>query len=100
MAFLNENSIALDGCGDWSLKSEAVYGGDDAPPLWAPKPNVPINTPNGTDKLIRDLQADVAALKRQIGAPPLIRPGDIPDPKKAPAPLPKDDGTKRPSEIK
>lgn len=98
VAFLNENTSALAGCGDWSLKSEAVYGGDDAPPLWAPKPNIPINTPNGTDKLIRDLQADVAALKKQVGGPPLIRPGDIVDPKKAP--LPKDDGLKRPSEIK
>ena len=97
VAFLKENASALDGCGDWSLKSEAVYAGDDAPPLWAPKPNVPINTPNGTDKLIRDLQDDVAALKKRVGGSPLVRPGDIPDPK---APLPKDDGLKRPSEIK
>lgn len=91
--FLKANQSTLAGCGDYTVQPERVYGAEDAPPLWTPKPNVPV--PSQTDRILKDLQADVAALKAKSG-PPLVRPGDIPDEKKDK----KDDGLRRPSEIK
>lgn len=95
VAFLDENKEKLDGCGDPYKPPEQKYGSEDAPPLWSPKPNVPIFTQSKNERLIAELRADVDNLKKIIGDPKgLRRPSDVPKEKQ------KGPELKKPSEIK
>lgn len=91
LRFLAANKDKLADCGDYFAAPAVQVAGADAPPLWVPRPNVPI-TVGRTDRLIADLQRDVDELKRKAGGPELRRPSEVGDKK--------DDGLKRPSEIK
>ena len=76
--FLGTNRDFLKGCGDWT-KAPDISRGGAAPPLWIPKPNVPIFVETKADREIKLLRKEIEALRESRVEPK---------------------GTKRPSEIK
>ena len=78
--FLEENKEKLSDCGDWSQAAVTQVVSSDLPPIWMPKPNIPIYTENRLEKSFYELKLDIEEIKKRIGY--------------------KGDGLKKPSEIK
>jgi hypothetical protein len=90
LRFLKANSDRLDGCGDHHQKPPS-RGGEEAPPLWRPSPNVPIYAESRVERMLAEIREDLEKLKR---GDKMMRPSDVPDDRK-----PKGDKMKKPSEI-
>jgi hypothetical protein len=83
-SFLKENSDKFEGCGDYSEPLPIKVAKVDVPPLWAPKPNIPIHIESPLERAVQNLKIEVESLK--------IKPVDIKTPVKS--------FLKRPSEVK
>ncbi len=64
--FLKINAPVGPEFGDWTHKEEEKVAAIDAPPLWQPTPNIPINTQNGVEKMIYDLKQELASFKQKV----------------------------------
>lgn len=81
--FLKENESKFKDCGNYLEPPQIQVATTDAPPLWSPKPNVPIFTESRIEKTVEDLKIQIGDLRSKIQ--PVIQTENL---------------LKRPSEIK
>ncbi len=74
----------MAGCGDYSQPDDNHRGLGDVPPLWVPRPNVPIYITSRTDQQIADLRRELDSMRAQVKAnkgkdkePSLKKPSDV-----------------------
>lgn len=104
--FLKEHEAEIKDCGDYSSPPAIQVAAIDAPPLWAPKPNVPVFIENRLERSVNDLKVQIQEIQTKLKPVVKVSPQPEENLLKQPKPIttvspqPEKHLLKRPSEVK